>query len=66
MKLTLNFSDRPVVTVTECSMLLGISASSIKRKIASGVLKTIARENLKQKILIRTSSLEKFLSEGVE
>ena len=63
MKLTIDLGKRPVITVVEASMLLGISATSIKRRIADGRIKALERDNLKEKILIYTSSLAKFLEE---
>ena len=56
--------DRPVVTLTEATMILGLSASTIKRKLDSGVLKSVKRNNLREKILIYTESLAKFLDKG--
>ena len=47
----------------EASMLLGISCSSIKRRIADGRIKALERDNLKEKILIYTDSLAKYLEE---
>ena len=63
MKLTIDLEKRPVITVVEASMLLGISCSSIKRRIADGRIKALERDNLKEKILIYTSSLAKYLEE---
>ena len=63
MKMTIDLGKRPVITVVEASMLLGISCSSIKRRIADGRIKALERDNLKEKILIYTSSLAKFLEE---
>ena len=59
-----NLMDRPVVTLTEATMILGLSASTIKRKLDSGVLKSVKRNNLREKILIYTESLAKFLDKG--
>ena len=63
MKMTIDLGKRPVITVVEASMLLGISATSIKRRIADGRIKALERDNLKEKILIYTDSLAKFLEE---
>ena len=63
MKLTIDLGKRPVITVVEASMLLGISATSIKRRIADGRIKALERDNLKEKILIYTDSLAKYLEE---
>ena len=63
MKMTIDLGKRPVITVVEASMLLGISATSIKRRIADGRIKALERDNLKEKILIYTSSLAKYLEE---
>jgi len=66
MKLTIDLGKRPVITCMEASMLLGISCSSIKRRIADGRIKALERDNLKEKILIYTSSISKYLKEGGE
>jgi len=64
MKMTIDLGKRPVITVVEASMLLGISATSIKRRIADGRIKALERDNLKEKILIYTDSIAKFLDKG--
>ncbi len=66
MKLTIDFLKRPTVTCMEASMLLGISVPSIKRRIADGRIKALERDNLKEKILIYTDSLAKFLEKSGE
>ena len=66
MKLTIDLGKRPVITCMEASMLLGISCSSIKRRIADGRIKALERDNLKEKILIYTSSISKYIKEGGE
>ena len=66
MKLTIDLMKRPVITCMEASMLLGISCSSIKRRIADGRIKALERDNLNEKILIYTYSLAKYLKEGSE
>ena len=53
--------DRPVITITEAVMVLGLSSSTIKRRIATGQIKAVERDNLKQKILIYTESIAKYL-----
>ena len=63
MKLTIDLMKRPVITCMEASMLLGISCSSIKRRIADGRIKALERDNMKEKILIYTDSLAKYLEE---
>ena len=64
MKLTIDLMKRPVITCMEASMLLGISTSSIKRRIADGRIKALDRDNLKEKILIYTDSIAKYLERG--
>ena len=66
MKLTIDLNKRPVITVSEASMLLGLSATSIKRRISDGRIKALERINLHEKILIYTDSIRKFLEEGGE
>ena len=64
MKLTIDLGKRPCISVMEASQLLGLSQTSIKRRIASGSLKALDRDNEHKKILILTKSIMKFLEEG--
>ena len=64
MKLSIDLGKRPTITVSEASMLLGLSATSIKRRIEDGRIKALERVNLHEKILIYTDSIRKFLEEG--
>ena len=57
-----NLLDRPVVTLTEATMITGLSASTIKRRINSGQLKSVKRGSNLEKILIYTKSIKKYLS----
>ena len=57
----MNVMDKPCVTISEASWIISLSPSTIKRKINSGVLKCVKRDNLREKILIYTDSLAKFL-----
>ena len=59
-----NLMDRPVITITEAVGILGLSTSTIKRRIATGQIKAVDRENLREKILIYTDSIAKFLDKG--
>jgi len=61
MKIMMNVMDKPCVTISEASWIISLSPSTIKRKINSGVLKCVKRDNLREKILIYTDSLAKFL-----
>ena len=61
MKLTVDYSTRLTLTVVECSQILGISPQCVKRRITQGRIKAIHRDNLKEKILVHTSSVKKFL-----
>ena len=61
MKMNIELASRPVLTITEAVMLLGLSSTTIKRRIASGQIKCVHRDNLKEKILIYTDSLTKYL-----
>ena len=63
MKISIDLSNRPVITCSEASQLLGLSTSSIKRRIADGRIKALERNNLKEKILIYTESLAEYLKE---
>lgn len=64
MKMTIDLGKRPVISVMEASMLLGLSTTSIKRRIADGRFRTLKRENLYEKILIYTDSIAKFIEQG--
>ena len=66
MKLTIDLGKRPVISVMEASQLLGLSQTSIKRRIADGRIKALERDNLHEKILIYTSSIAKYLERGSE
>ena len=63
MNYMVNWEDRPVVTLTEATMITGLSPSTLKRRIATGQISAIERKNLKERILIFTSSIAKFLEE---
>ena len=64
MRMTMNFMDKPTITVKDASWVLSLSTSTVKRKIDQGVLKCVKRDNHREKILIYTSSIAKFLEEG--
>ena len=58
-----SWEDRPVVTLTEATMITGLSPSTLKRRIGDGLLTAIERTNLKTRILIHTKSLAKYLQD---
>ena len=62
MNYIISWEDRPVISLTEAVMVLGLSPSTIKRRIATGQIKAVERENLREKILISTESIIKYLS----
>ena len=64
MNYMVNWKDRPVVTLTEATMITGLSPSTIKRRIESGEISAIERTNLKTRILIHTKSIVKYLQES--
>ena len=64
--MTIDLSNRPVITVMEASQLLGLSPTSVKRRIFEGRLKALKRDNLYEKILIYTESISRFLERGEE
>jgi len=57
-----SWEDRPVISLTEAVMVLGLSPSTIKRRIATGQIKAVDRGNLREKILIYTESIIKYLN----
>ena len=59
-----SWENRPVVTLTEATMITGLSPSTLKRRIEDGLLSAIERTNLKTRILIHTKSLAKYLQEA--
>ncbi len=61
MRLTMNYMDKPTITVKDASWLLSLSTSTVKRKIDQGILKCVKRDNFRDKILIYTDSLAKYL-----
>ena len=66
MRITMNYMDKPTITVKDASWVLSLSTSTVKRKIDQGILKCVKRDNLREKILIYTDSLAKFLQRGEE
>ena len=64
MNYMVNWKDRPVVTLTEATMITGLSPSTLRRRIADGLLSAIDRKNLKTRILIHTKSIAKYLKEA--
>ena len=61
MNIVMNYMDKPTVTVRDASWILSLSTSTIKRKIDAGILKCVKRDNHREKILIFTDSLAKYL-----
>ena len=59
----IKWEDRPVVSLTEATMITGLSASTIKRRNYTGQLSAVDRKNIKERILIQTKSLVKYLEE---
>ena len=57
----MNYMDKPTITVKDASWVLSLSTSTVKRKIEQGVLKCVKRDNHREKILIYTDSLAKYL-----
>ena len=49
--MTIDLSNRPVITVMEASQLLGLSPTSVKRRIFEGRLKALKRDNLYEKMV---------------
>jgi len=64
MNYMISWKDRPVVTLTEATMITGLSPSTLRRRIADGLLSAIDRKNLKTRILIHTKSIAKYLQEA--
>lgn len=59
----LNLMNKPVVSITEAMQILGLSKSTILRRLNNGELKQIHRDKLRHKVLIYTDSLKKHLRE---
>ena len=64
MNYMVKWEDRPVVTLTEATMITGLSANTLRRRIERGEISAIERSNLKTRILIHTKSLIKYLQEA--
>ena len=64
MNYMVNWEDRPVVTLTEATMITGLSANTLRRRIERGEISAIERSNLKTRILIHTKSLIEYLQEA--
>jgi len=63
MNYMVKWEDRPVITLTEAVMVLGLSPSTIKRRINTGQLKSVKRGSNLERILIYTASVQKMLKE---
>jgi len=63
MNYMVSWENRPVVTLTEATMITGLSANTLRRRIKRGEISAIERSNLKTRILIHTKSLIKYLQE---
>jgi len=64
MNYIVSWEDRPVISLTEAVMVLGLSPSTIKRRIATGQIKAVERANKKEMIQIFTKSISKYLQEA--
>ena len=64
MNCMVSWENRPVVTLTEATMITGLSANTLRRRIEMGEISAIERTNLKTRILIHTKSLIKYLQEA--
>ena len=64
MNYIISWEDRPVITLTEAVMVLGLSPSTIRRRIATGQLKQVDRTNKKEMIQIFTKSISQYLQEA--
>ena len=64
MNYMVSWENRPVVTLTEATMITGLSANTLRRRIERGEISAIERSNLKTRILIHTKSLIKYLQEA--
>ena len=60
----ISWKDRPVITLTEAVMVLGLSPSTIRRRIRTGQLKQVDRVNKKHMIQIFTKSISQYLQEA--
>jgi len=63
MNYIISWEDRPVISLTEAVMVLGLSPSTIKRRIATGQIKAVERANKKEMIQIFTKSIAQYLQE---
>ena len=63
MNYMVSWENRPVVTLTEATMITGLSPSTLRRRIERGEISAIERTNLKTRILIHTKSLAKYLQD---
>ena len=64
MNYIISWEDRPVITLTEAVMVLGLSPSTIRRRIRTGQLKQVERANKKEMIQIFTKSISQYLQEA--
>ena len=64
MNYIISWEDRPVITLTEAVMVLGLSPSTIRRRIRTGQIKAVERVNKKEMIQIFTKSISQYLQEA--
>jgi len=64
MSYIISWEDRPVITLTEAVMVLGLSPSTIRRRIRTGQIKAVERVNKKEMIQIFTKSISQYLQEA--
>ena len=62
MEVNINLLDKPCLTINEAVMVLNLSNQSIRRRVAEGRLKAVARHSDREKILIFTKSIIKYLN----
>ena len=64
MNYIISWEDRPVITLTEAVMVLGLSPSTIRRRIRTGQIRAVERVNKKEMIQIFTKSISQYLQEA--
>ncbi len=54
--------SKPCLTITETSTVMGWSDQTIRRRIKDHTIQALPRKNEKQKLLISTNSIKKYLN----
>ena len=64
MEVNINLLNKPCLSINEAVMVLNLSNQSIRRRVAEGRLKAVARHSSNEKIQIFTKSIINYMEKG--